>query len=170
MGIRSHIRVQLSRAALVESAALAGLRTDLNAIDTSTLQGIYGAGVSLDLSPAADWTISPEEKPLTLVEGLSGESIAEIDAIESAASIPGFDDAPPLELSSLGAWSCLALQEYSNEELLLASDTLFALLDNPGAFGGSDMLSRYEEIGREITRRQQDGTGPLPATEGQAAS
>ena len=33
MGITSHIRVDLGGAAFVESAALAGLRNDLNAID-----------------------------------------------------------------------------------------------------------------------------------------
>src|SRR5687768_11892374 len=68
IGIRSHIRVELSRAAIVESSALAGLRSDLNAIDTSILPGTYGAGVSLDLSPAADeWAAAPDSagQPLT---------------------------------------------------------------------------------------------------------
>jgi hypothetical protein len=171
MGIRSHIRVELSRAALVESAALAGLRSDLNAIDTSTLPGIYGAGVSLDLSPAGDEGVSlPGEELLAVIDGLSAGSIAEVDAIETAAALPGFDEAPPLEMPGLGAWGGRALQEYSDEELLLASDTLFALLDNPGAFAGSDLLGRYDDIGREITRRQQNNTSPCPATEGQAAS
>ena len=36
MGITAHIRVDLGRAAFVESAALAGLRNDLNAIDGSS--------------------------------------------------------------------------------------------------------------------------------------
>jgi hypothetical protein len=174
MGIRSHIRVELSRAALVESSALAGLRQDLNAIDAGTLMGIHGAGVSLDLSPADGG--SPDEGLLTVIDGFAvdslaeTDSLAELDAIESAAAMPGFDEALPLELPELGAWGGRALQEFSDEELLLASDTLFALLDNPGAFAGSDLLGRYDDIGREITRRQQDTASPFPATEGQAAS
>jgi hypothetical protein len=57
MGIRSHIRVDLSQAALVESAALAGLRSDLNAMDITALAGIDGAGVSLQISTSTgSWT------------------------------------------------------------------------------------------------------------------
>jgi hypothetical protein len=174
MGIRSHIRVELSRAALVESSALAGLRQDLNSIDAGTLMGVHGAGVSLDLSPADNG--SPDGELLTVIDGFSVDSIAEtvsmaeLDAIESAAAMPGLDEAPPLELPGLGAWGGRALQEFSDEELLLASDTLFALLDNPGAFAGSDLLGRYDDIGAEITRRQQDAASPCSATEGQAAS
>ena len=37
MGITSHIRVELGRASFVESAALAGLRNDLNAIDAGAI-------------------------------------------------------------------------------------------------------------------------------------
>ncbi|MCU1567978.1 MAG: hypothetical protein JWQ56_2915 [Pseudarthrobacter sp.] len=174
MGIRSHIRVELSRAVLVESSALAGLRQDLNAIDSSTLMGIHGAGVSLDLSPSDDE--SPHEELLTVTDALSvlsfaeADSLSELDPRESAAAMPGLDEGQPLELAGLGAWGGRALQEYSEEELLLASDTLFTLLDNPGAFAGSDLLGRYEDIGREISRRQQDSLSSFPATEGQAAS
>jgi len=174
MGIRSHIRVELSQAVLVESSALAGLRNELNAIDASTLMGIHGAGVSLDLSPSDDG--STDEELLTVTDALSvlsfaeADSMSELDPLESAAAMPGLDEGQPLELAGLGAWGGRALQEYSDEELLLASDTLFTLLDNPGAFAGSDLLGRYEDIGREITRRQQDTLSPLPATEGQAAS
>lgn len=174
MGIRSHIRVELSRAVLVESSALAGLRQDLNAIDASTLMGIHGAGVSLDLSPSGEESLHDEL--LTVTDALSvlsfaeANSFVELDAIESAAAMPGLDEGQSLELAGLGAWGGRALQEYSDEELLLASDTLFTLLDNPGAFAGSDLLGRYEDIGREITRRQQDTFSPFPATEGQAAS
>jgi hypothetical protein len=181
MGIRSHIRVELSRAALVESSALAGLRQDLNAIDAGTLMGVHDAGVSLDLSPADNG--SPDGELLTVIDGFSVDSVAEtdsttqldasmaeLDAIESAAATHGIESAPPLELPGLGAWGGRALQEFSDEELLLASDTLFALLDNPGAFAGSDLLARYDDIGAEITRRQQDAASPCPATEGQAAS
>ncbi|MDQ0925065.1 hypothetical protein QF038_003573 [Pseudarthrobacter sp. W1I19] len=171
MGIRSHIRVELSRAALVESSALAGLRSDLNAIDNGILQGIHGSGVSLDLSPATDeWMLSPNEETLTMIEGISADPTADLYDIESAAALSGFDEAPRLDLPDLGAWGGRALQEYSDDELLLASDTLFSLLDNPGAFAGSDLMGRYEDIGREITRRQQDTASPFPLTEGQAAS
>ncbi len=57
MGITSHIRVNLGNAAFVESAALAGLRNDLNAIDgAAALVDTAGAlpssaGVSLELNP-----------------------------------------------------------------------------------------------------------------------
>ena len=39
MGITSHIRVELGGASFVESAALAGLRNDLNAIDAGAIHG-----------------------------------------------------------------------------------------------------------------------------------
>ena len=174
MGIRSHILVELSRAVLVESSALAGLRHELNAIDASTLMGIHGAGVSLDLSPSGDEF--PDEALLTVTDALSvlafaeADSLPELDPLGSAAATRGLDEGQSLELAGLGAWGGRALQEYSDEELLLASDTLFGLLDNPGAFAGSDLMARYEDIGREITRRQQDTASPFPLTEGQAAS
>src|SRR5215217_6439574 len=79
MGIRSHVRVELSQAALVESSALAGLRQDLNAIDAGTLMGIHGAGVSLGLSPADNE--SRGEELLTVIDGFSTDSIAETDSI-----------------------------------------------------------------------------------------
>jgi hypothetical protein len=174
MGIRSHIRVELSRAALVESSALAGLRHELNAIDAGTPKGIHGAGVSLDLSPSGEeWTASPNEEPLTVIDALSAGFIGETDSLagmEATESAVGFDEAPPLELPGLGAWGGRTLQEYSDEELLLASDTIFALLDNPGAFAGSDLLGWYDDIGREAARRQENLASPFPATEGQAAS
>ena len=76
MGITSHIRVNLGLAVLVESAALAGLRNDLNAIDgaaalVETAGALPGsAGVSLELNPSgtppappcARWT-SPQTSP-----------------------------------------------------------------------------------------------------------
>src|SRR5215211_7045523 len=120
MGIRSHIRVELSRAVLVESTALAGLRQELNAIDASTLMGIHGAGVSLDLSPSDDG--SPNEELLTVIDARSAHSIAdadsfaELDAIESAAAMSGLEEGQSLELAGLGAWGGRALQEYSDEE------------------------------------------------------
>ncbi|MFF1255143.1 hypothetical protein ACFVYC_21950 [Pseudarthrobacter sp. NPDC058329] len=173
MGIRSHIRVELSRAAMVESSALAGLRLDLNAIDTSNLPGIYGAGVSLDLSPAGDEPAAvpaPAGQPLTLLDGFFAGSVADIDAIGHPASFTGEGENPLLELTGFEMLCGRALQDYSDEELLLASDTLFTLLDNPDAFPGSDLLGRYDDIGQEMLRRQQGAAAPLPAREGQAAS
>ncbi len=175
MGIRSHIRVELSRAAMVESAALAGLRSDLNAIDAGSLPGIYGSGVSLDLSPAGDdWAAAPAPagQPLTILDGFSLSSAADMDALGYASAFPGEAEAevPLLDLTGFEVLCGRALQDYSDEELLLASDTLFTLLDNPAAFPGSDLLGRYDDIGQEMLRRQQDASAPCPAAEGQAAS
>jgi hypothetical protein len=174
MGMRSHIRVELSRAALVESSALAGLRHELNAIDAGTLNGIRGAGVSLDLSPSEEgWTASPNEEQLTVIDALSATLIGETDPLagmEAMESAIGFDEAPSPGLPGLGAWGGRTLQEYSDEELLLASDTIVTLLDNPGAFAGSDLLGWYDDIGREVARRQQNLASTFPAREGQAAS
>lgn len=173
IGIRSHIRVELSRAAMVESSALAGLRSDLNAIDTSILPGTYGAGVSLDLSPAADeWAAAPDsgEQPLTILDGFSAGAVSDIGAVGYPAAAAGEAGIPPLDLTGLEVLCGRALQEYSDEELLLASDTLFTLLDNPAAFPGSDLLARYDDIGQEMLRRQQDTATPVSAAEGQAAS
>jgi hypothetical protein len=75
-----------------------------------------------------------------------------------------------LDLTGLEVLCGRALQEYSDEELLLASDTLFTLLDNPVSFPGSDLLARYDDIGQEMLRRQQDTAAPVTAAEGQAAS
>lgn len=173
IGIRSHIRVELSRAAMVESSALAGLRSDLDAIDTSILPGTYGAGVSLDLSPAADkWAAAPDstEQPLTILDGFSAGAVSDISAVGYPASAPGEAGIPPLDFTGFEVLCGRALQEYSDEELLLASDTLFTLLDNPAAFPGSDLLARYDDIGQEMLRRQQDTAAPVSAAEGQAAS
>jgi hypothetical protein len=173
IGIRSHIRVELSRAAMVESSALAGLRSDLNAIDTSILPGTYGAGVSLDLSPAADeWAAAPDsaEQPLTILDGFSAGAVADIGVVGYAAAAPGEPAIQPLDLTGFEVLCGRPLEEYSDEELLLASDTLFTLLDNPAVFPGSDLLARYDDIGQEMLRRQQDTAAPIPAAEGQAAS
>jgi hypothetical protein len=173
MGIRYHIRVELSRAAMVESSALAGLRIDLNAIDTSGLPGIHGGGVSLDLSPAGDqWGAAPAPagQPLAVLDGFSASGDAGMDASGFPAGSFGEAGNPLLELTGLEVLCGRALQEYSTEELLLASDALFILLDNPAAFPGSDLLGRYDDIGQEMLRRQQETTAPFPAVEGQAAS
>ncbi|WP_163164711.1 hypothetical protein [Arthrobacter sp. Alg241-R88] len=173
MGIRSHIRVELSSATLVESSALAGLRSDLNAIDTGSLTGISGAGVSLDLSPAGnEWAAASGSagQPLTILDGFPVGAVADISALGYPAAAPGEAGIPPLDLTGLEVLCGRTLQEYSDEELLLASDTLFTLLDNPAAFPGSDLLARYDDIGQEMLRRQQDTAAPIPAAEGQAAS
>jgi hypothetical protein len=161
MGIRSHIQVDLSQAVLVESSALAGLRSDLNAMDANTLPGIYGAGVSLHLTPATDtWAPKTGSSPQPLV-------IVDDDAAVLADGQDGLPTLPPARLEELCG---RPLEEYTDEELLAASDSLFALLDNPKAFAGSDLLGRYNDIGQELLRRQQEPDAPFPATEGQAAS
>ncbi|HEU4667978.1 MAG TPA: hypothetical protein VFS79_09970 [Arthrobacter sp.] len=164
MGIRSHIRVDLSGAVLVESSALAGLRSDLNAIDTGTLPGIHGSGVSLDLSlGAAEWAADhdPKGRELALIEGLA-DGCEDVDDLAE-----GF---PPVPAGCLEELCGRPLEEYSDAELLAASDAIFALLDSPKAFAGSDLLGRYSDIGEELRRRQQESGAALPASEGQAAS
>lgn len=154
MGIPSHIHVDLSQAAYVESVALAGLRNDLNAIDGATLPGMAGGGVSLALTPPAD--AAPPEA------GVSGLSLAITDELADGAE---GDAQPPVD-----AMFGRPLAEYSDDELLTASDSIFALLDNPEGFAGSDLLARYNEIGQEISRRNPlDGLYD-PAREGLAAS
>lgn len=160
MGIRSHIRVDLSQATLVESAALAGLRSDLNAMDITALPGIDGAGVSLQVSTATDGWASPAGR------GRGTPPAPDDDALLADAH-QEFLGVPAARLEEL---FCRPLQEYSDEELLAASDTLFALLDNPKALAGSDLLGRYNDIGQEILQRQHDPEAPFPAAEGQAAS
>ncbi|MFJ5862342.1 hypothetical protein ACIQCM_13055 [Pseudarthrobacter sp. NPDC092439] len=163
MGIRSHIRVDLSQAELVASAALAGLRSDLNAMDALTLPGIYGAGVSIAVTPAQD--APAPGQPLTLGGGAPG-----------AENLPA--GLPPAPAAYLDELCGRPLAEYADHELLAASDALFSLLDNPGTLAGADLLGRYNDVGQEIVRRQQavGGAWPagspasLPATGNQAAS
>jgi hypothetical protein len=159
MGIRSHIRVDLSHAALVESSALAGLRRDLTAMDIHASPGVHGPGVSLHLAASGSWTIPAHgAQPLVIVD----------------------DDEPFLadEFDSLGAMPAARVEElfgrplaqYTDKELLAASDSLFALLDTPKALAGPELLGRYNDIGQEILRRQQDPQAPFPAAEGRTAS
>lgn len=164
MGIRAHIRVDLSQAALVESSALAGLRSDLNAMDATTLPGLFRSGVSLHLTGSHE-SITPDVAVPALMQPLDVLD----DAAPSYSSSFGGDCAvaPEAVLEELFGRS---LTEYSDEELLAASDTLFALLDNPGAFPGSDLLGRYNDIGCELLRRRHEPEFPSPAAEGQAAS
>ena len=162
MGIRCGICVDLSQAALVESPALAGLRSDLNAMDVNSLPGASRAVVTLQLTPAAyDWAAgSAGGQPLVLDDEVT-ELFAAYDFSEELRQ------PPEILLAELYG---RPLTEYTDEELLAASDSLFALLDIPQAFDGADLLGRYNDIGLEIQRRQQEPQEPFPAAEGQAAS
>ena len=132
MGITSHIRVNLGNASFIESGALAGLRNDLNALDSAAgLVDTAGAlpssaGVSLELNPC----------------------------VEQAGSA-----LPPLDLSteftaSLDTSGTSPLAVYSHDELLAASDSVFGLLDNPADMARSQLRATYDEIGLEISRRE----------------
>jgi hypothetical protein len=163
MGIRCHICVDLSQAGLVESSALSGLRNDLNVLDANTLAGGYGAGVSLQLTPAARTAFGgapPSEQPLPMDD--------DIRELFPGGRFAG--EYPHLPVMWIEELYGRPLTEYSNDELLAASDTLFALLDSPQTQDSADLLGRYNDIGLEIHRRQQEPSAPLPATEGQAAS
>ncbi|HJW00223.1 MAG TPA: hypothetical protein VJ617_14125 [Arthrobacter sp.] len=158
MGILSHIHVDLSRAAFVESPALAGLRNDLNAIDGASLPGVAGGGVSLILTPPAD--------AAPLEESVSELSLAITDELMDGFADTAEGEAPAPVDPMFGR----PLADYSDDELLAASDSLFALLDEPEAFAGSDLLARYNEIGQELSRRNPMGDLYGPDREGLAAS
>ena len=124
MGIQSHVRVDLSHALFVESAALSGLRNDLNAIDAGT------TGVSIEMVlPRAEVTPGSEAGVKTVE--ITGESVASIDPTGARP-----------------------LAKYSDDELLAASDSIFGMLDDPDAVTGSELLAQYNAIGMEITRRE----------------
>ncbi|MFF2299206.1 hypothetical protein [Arthrobacter sp. NPDC058127] len=131
MGITSHIRVGFSRAAIVESQALAGLRNDLNAIDGGTTEVGLGAGYGVSL----EFT----EKPASLAQTATGSKSIEITG-EFAASI----DAAGLQ----------PLDKCTDEELLAASDFAFGLLDQPSTSASPVVLAHYDAIGLEISRRE----------------
>jgi anti-anti-sigma regulatory factor len=185
MGISSHILVDLSNAALIESVALAGLRSDLNAMDEASAQE-KAAGVSLWLSGMPD-AASP-------VAGIAWESLVMTDELTGE---PGLDTAPDLgvvpasgsalqpapsatgPVNPASEISCgRPLSEYSDAELFAASDAVFALLDDPEASGGSVLLAQYNDIGEEISRRNllsgldgpADDVRLEPVDEGQVAS
>ncbi|WP_458113135.1 hypothetical protein M1D88_03005 [Arthrobacter sp. R1-13] len=124
MGIKSHIRVDLFRAMHVESAALAGLRNDLNAIDGGA------TGVSLELIQRGLDSHQDSDNDAQALE-VTGEFLASIDP---SGSHP--------------------LAKYSDDELLAASDSVFGMLDDPASVTGSELLAKYEAIGMEIERRQ----------------
>ena len=129
IGITSHIRVNLGNACFVESAALAGLRNDLNALDSAAaLVDTAGAlpssaGVSLELNPY----------------------------VEQAGSA-----LPPLDhfTASIDTSGTRPLKVFSDDELLAASDSVFGLLDDPVDMARSQLLATYDEIGLEISRRE----------------
>ncbi|MGO4804348.1 hypothetical protein AB4089_04385 [Arthrobacter sp. 2MCAF15] len=130
MGINSHIRVDLGLAAVVESAALSGLRNDLNAVDGGSAgQEIAGmtapGGVSLELTPRGD-----DSGALPTLD-MSGEFLASVDPSGTRQ-----------------------LTRYSDDELLAASDSVFGLLDDPTDMARSELLATYDEIGMEISRRE----------------
>ncbi|MCB5280887.1 hypothetical protein QK292_04800 [Arthrobacter sp. AL08] len=132
MGITSHIRVCLGRAQFVESAALAGLRNDLNVIDgAAALVDAAGAlpgsaGVSLELNPHPD------------------SAVAALTSIDVSADLT----------SAVHATGPRPLNGFSNDELFAASDSVFGLLDNPANMARSQLLATYDEIGLEISRRE----------------
>lgn len=136
MGITSHIRVDLGRAAFVESSALAGLRNDLNAVAGAAAPTAGGlpleSGVSLELNPQV-------EDPAAVLESLdlSADFVASLDS------------------SGTGP-----LTRYTDDQLLAASDSVFGLLDNPDV-ARPELLATYDEIGLEISRREGGSdTGP----------
>lgn len=140
MGVSSHIRVDLAHADFVESAALAGLRNDLNAIDGGPGQfDVAGAmpvaaGVSLELQMFGD-DFGKVFQPLDL-------------SADFVASISPSGTRP--------------LARYSDDELLAASDCVFGKLDDPRNGAPSELLARYEDISLELARREV-GRAPEPA-------
>ncbi|WP_314193538.1 hypothetical protein [uncultured Arthrobacter sp.] len=140
MGISSPITVDLSHAAFVESSALAGLRVDLNTLD--------GA-----------WQVSSRPAPGVLLEVLSSSDTA----IEARADFTALTDPSRLNEAQVAA-GFRPLSKYSSHELLAASDSVFALLDDPAGRSGHDLLARYEAIGEEIARRESTESAGQRAT------
>jgi hypothetical protein len=132
LGITYPITVDLSRAVFVESSALAGLRTDLNAQD-DCLQGMSSAAV-----PGVS---------LVVMAG-SGQEIAEFR--EDLAVLP-YSSQPTIAPTSA---AFRPLSSYSSPELLAASDAVFGLLDEPSGHCGNELLAQYEAICEELNRRE----------------
>lgn len=130
-GFTWHIRVDLSRSPFVESAALAGLRHDLNAIDAQSRQlNLSGApplsaGVSLELQCSAH---------------AAGSVLEDMDFAAG--------DSHAAKIRPLG--------RYSDAELLAASDSAFSKLDDPARGAASELLAHYEDIRFEMSRREFD--------------
>jgi hypothetical protein len=129
MGITHPITVDLSRAAFVESSALAGLRIDLNAQD-ARMQGL-----SAETVPGVS---------LVVMAG-SGHGMAKAGA--DLAVLPY-----PSNPATSAAFR--PLSSYSSPELLAASDAVFRLLDDPAGHCGNELLAQYEAIGEELSRRE----------------
>jgi hypothetical protein len=162
MGVQSHVSVDLSHAARVESTALAGLRKDLNAMEGAP--GTLGGGVALmltgvDAEQPADNTVVPLRE---ITDVLEADLAA---AVEAAVETGARGDSEP----SLAPLAIRPLEEYSDAELFAASDEVFSLLDDPEALGGPDLLGRYNDIGQEILRRTPLSEILNPAGEQQAA-
>lgn len=131
-GLSSHIRVDLGRAAFVESAALAGLRSDLNAIDDGARQLDLTGAVSI---PAG---VSLE---LQLFASDFGRVFQTLDlAVDRVASVDRSGTRP--------------LARFTDAELLAASDSVFGRLDRPGSGAPSELLAQYEDISLEISQRE----------------
>lgn len=137
MGVTAHIRVDLSQAAFVESPALVGLRNDLNAIDGGSSDGdtSTASGVSLEFMPRPDALALDSGQGLKTLE-ITGEFAASIDPS-----------------------GCGPLAQYSDDELLAASDSVFGLLDDPAAIAGTELLAQYDAIGMELSRRESAEIG-----------
>ena len=132
MGINANIRVDLSHAALVESPALASLRNDLNAIDggSSDRSVLAGSAVSIDLMPRPDRPADDGGQAWRTLE-IPGNVVASVEPLESGL-----------------------LAQFSDDELLAASDSVFGKLDDPAAVAGTDLLAQYDAIGLELSRRE----------------
>ena len=132
MGISSPITVDLSRAAFVESSALAGLRFDLNALDAGTRQAaVAGApGVILEVMSTREHAVAESRPDFTALTNPAELS----EALEDAGLRP--------------------LSDYSPDELLAASDAVFGLLDDPAGHSGHELRARYDAIGEEIAHRE----------------
>jgi hypothetical protein len=85
--------------------------------------------------------------------------------IDSRGSItqdsrPDFMALPyPAQLTAaLEAAGVRPLSNYSSEELLAASNSLFELLDDPAGHSGTELLAQYDAICRELDRRDISGT------------
>lgn len=52
----------------------------------------------------------------------------------------------------------LPLSNYSSDELLAASDSIFELLDDPAGHSGTELHALYDAVCRELDRREVSGT------------
>jgi hypothetical protein len=128
--------------------------------------GTLGGGVSLVLT-GVDAEQSEDHTVVALREisaELEAEFATAVEAATAEASGNATSERPPVPLS------LRPLEEYTDEELFLASDEVFSLLDDPEAVGGPDLLGRYNDIGQEILRRTPLSELLNPAGERQAAS